>query len=217
MTKEQIQELINAEIYNLLHPNVEIVSLDNPIPRFACAGDAAVDLRASLNRIRTEFFDGAYLQTRADDLHEQLQDAFEQDDRKAVNEIWAQIDASKADGTYNNITAIVIKPGGTCLVPTGLFTAFNENYVLDITPRSGLALKPHITIPNSPGKVDSKYRDEIGVIITNEGRQNFIIRHGDKISQGQFSIKCTPNFIVKKDPSELSGESRGGGFGHTGI
>ena len=61
------------------------------------------------------------------------------------------------------------------------------------------------------------YRSEIGLILDNEGNEDFVIHQGDKIAQMQFSIKCTPNFVQKQSPAELSGPNRGGGFGHTGM
>lgn len=216
MTEAQIQEIVDKRIYDLLHPTVEIVSLDNPLPTFATPGDAAVDVMASVKRVKTELMQHAYLLTREMEIHEQLDDAMQQEDREIVNQLWDMLD-SLSEEQKNEVVAIVIKPGGHCLVPTGLFTSFPADYVEDVMPRSGLALKKRITMTNSPGKIDSGFRSEIGLILDNEGNEDFVIHQGDRIAQMQFSIKCTPNFVRKSDPSELSGPDRGGGFGHTGM
>lgn len=210
---ERVEKILNEKIYDLLHPAVEIVSLDNPIPTYATPGDAGADIRASVMRVQTQFMDKAYIVTDKDELYDQLNLAFDKDDRIAMEELYKQIDALKEETPV----AIVIKPGGHCLIPTGLFTSFPDIYVADIVPRSGIALKKRITVTNSPGKVDARYRNEWGIIVDNEGSEDFVIRQGDKIAQVQFSLKCQAQFIVKQSVDELSGEDRGGGFGHTGV
>jgi dUTP pyrophosphatase len=201
---------VKEAIYRLLHPTVEIVSLDNPVPEYATPGDAGADIRASINRIQIQFMKNAYIKTNVDFLHDELEEAFQQENKDIVNQLWEIIDE-----TEEQPEAIVIKPGGHCLVPTGIFTAFPELYVADIVPRSGLALKMRITITNSPGKIDCGYRNEWGLIIDNEGDKDFIIRQGDRIAQVQFSLKCQANFVQVANVEELSGIDRGGGFGHT--
>ena len=89
---------------------------------------------------------------------------------------------------------------------------------LAITPRSGLALKHRISIPNSPGIVDSDYRDEVKVIIENRGENDFIINAGDRICQGLilFAPKPKIEFITEEEFNKNTTE-RTGGFGSTGI
>ena len=210
---ELIDKRVEEKINDLLHPIVEIVSLDNPIPSYATPGDAGADIRASVSRVQTQFMHKAYVVTDKDELYTALDEAFTKNDRAAMDRIYDQIDALKVETPV----AIVIEPGGHCLVPTGIFTSFPDNYVADIVPRSGIALKKRITITNSPGKIDARYRNEWGIIVDNDGSENFIIRQGDKIAQVQFSLKCQANFVVKQDVNQLSGEDRGGGFGHTGV
>lgn len=216
MSDPEISELIDQKvkeaIYELLNPTVQIVSLDNDIPVYANPGDAGADIRASLKRVQTQFMKDAYLKTNIDFLYDDLEEAFQKDDRQEVERLWGLIDTTGVE-----TEAIVIKPGGHCLIPTGLFTAFPDIYVADIVPRSGVALKKRITVTNSPGKIDARYRDEWGIILDNEGDEDFIIRQGDKIAQVQFSLKCQAKFVKVNNVEDLPKENRGGGFGHTGI
>jgi dUTP pyrophosphatase len=110
---------------------------------------------------------------------------------------------------------IVIEPGQTGLVPTGLMIAVPNGYEAQIRPRSGLALEHSITVPNSPGTVDPDYRGEVKVILLNLGSDPFRICRGMRIAQMvivpavQASIK-----VVKELPATDRGE---GGFGHSGT
>ena len=110
--------------------------------------------------------------------------------------------------------SIELKPGESCLVPTGLSVAFPEEYEIQIRPRSGLAAKNNISVLNTPGTIDSDYRGEIKVILFNHGNQNFKISNNDRIAQ----MILTP--VIKMDleeTNELPGSIRGeGGFGSTG-
>tara|TARA_B100000989_G_scaffold225381_1_gene172660 strand:+ start:246 stop:683 length:438 start_codon:yes stop_codon:yes gene_type:complete len=109
---------------------------------------------------------------------------------------------------------IELKPGESCLVPTGLSVAFTEEYEIQIRPRSGLAAKNNISILNTPGTIDSDYRGEIKVILFNHGNKNFKINNNDRIAQ----MILTP--VMKMDieeTNELPESIRGaGGFGSTG-
>jgi dUTP pyrophosphatase len=109
---------------------------------------------------------------------------------------------------------IKLKPGKSCLVPTGLSVAFSKEYEIQIRPRSGLAAKNNITVLNTPGTIDSDYRGELKIILFNHGNENFIINNNDRIAQ----MVLTP--IVKmelEETNELPETIRGeGGFGSTG-
>ena len=109
----------------------------------------------------------------------------------------------------------LLKPGEIVLVSTGLKFEVPEGYELQIRPKSGLALKYGITMPNSPGTIDAGYRGELGVIIINHGKEDFKINPGDKIAQAILNkIEKAEIKIVE----ELSETSRGdGGFGSTGF
>jgi dUTP pyrophosphatase len=110
--------------------------------------------------------------------------------------------------------AVTLAPGARALVPTGLRIEIPAGYEAQIRPRSGLALKHGITIPNAPGTIDSDYRGPLGVILLNMGEAPFVIRHGDRIAQ----IVVAPVVRAGFDPVEaLTGSERGaGGFGSTG-
>ena len=108
----------------------------------------------------------------------------------------------------------VIPPGGRALVPTGLRIALPEDYEAQIRPRSGLALKHGVTLPNSPGTIDADYRGEIGVILMNLGQEPFVVEPGDRIAQ---MIVAPVTRVAWSEAEELDATERGeGGFGSTG-
>ncbi len=110
---------------------------------------------------------------------------------------------------------VTLGPGARALVPTGLRLAIPEGYEVQLRPRSGLALKHGITLPNTPGTIDSDYRGPLGVIVMNAGDAPFTIAHGDRIAQ----MVVAPVLRARFDPVEaLEDTARGtGGFGSTGV
>ena len=109
---------------------------------------------------------------------------------------------------------LVIEPGQTALVPTGLMIAVPEGYEAQIRPRSGLALEHGITVPNSPGTVDPDYRGEVKVILLNLGSDSFRISRGMRIAQMVIVPAVQASIRVV---GELPPTDRGdGGFGHSG-
>jgi len=110
---------------------------------------------------------------------------------------------------------VTIAPGGRALVPTGIRIAIPEGFEVQVRPRSGLALKQGITIPNSPGTIDSDYRGPVGVILMNAGDAPVHIAHGDRIAQ----LVVAP--VVRAafgEVAALDETARGaGGFGSTGV
>tara|TARA_A100001037_G_C14865649_1_gene507217 strand:+ start:312 stop:749 length:438 start_codon:yes stop_codon:yes gene_type:complete len=109
---------------------------------------------------------------------------------------------------------INLKPGKSCLVPTGLSVAFPKEYEIQIRPRSGLAAKNNISVLNTPGTIDSDYRGEIKIILFNHGSENFIINKNDRVAQ----MVLTPVMEMElEEANELPKSVRGeGGFGSTG-
>lgn len=106
-------------------------------------------------------------------------------------------------------------PGGRALVPTGLRLAVPEGHELQIRPRSGLALKHGITLPNAPGTIDADYRGPLGIIILNAGEADFEIVHGMRIAQGVIAPVVQVAFALM---DALDDTPRGaGGFGSTGV
>ena len=101
------------------------------------------------------------------------------------------------------------------LVKTGLFMAVPSGYEAQIRPRSGLALKNGISVLNSPGTIDADYRGEIGVILINLSKEDFIINDGDRIAQMVISKFEQASW---KPVEQLDQTNRGtGGFGSTGV
>jgi dUTP pyrophosphatase len=109
---------------------------------------------------------------------------------------------------------LTLKPGERALVPTGLRIGLPEGFEAQIRPRSGLAIKHGIILPNSPGTIDADYRGEIRIIIANLGQEPFTINRGDRIAQMIISPVTKVTWEVC---DTLDQTARGeGGFGHTG-
>ena len=124
-------------------------------------------------------------------------------------DVYAKLD----DGVYS----VTIDPGEAKLIKTGMFTEIPEGYEIQIRPRSGLALKYSISIPNSPATLDSDYRGEIGVILINHGKKPFEVKNGDRIAQLVLNKVEQINWIPVNSLEDLSKTERGlGGFGSTG-
>ncbi len=113
---------------------------------------------------------------------------------------------------------VVIVPGGRELIPTGFALAIPPGYEGQIRPRSGLALRHGITLPNAPGTIDADYRGEIQVILHNASDAPFVVRRGERIAQLVISPVLRPVFEEVDDADALGRTGRGaGGFGHTGV
>ena len=109
---------------------------------------------------------------------------------------------------------IIIYPGKTKIIPTGISLAIPNNYEIQIRPRSGLAIKKGISVLNTPGTVDSDYRGEIKIILINLSKKRFIVNSGDRIAQMILCPVVKGKFKeVKKLPKTVRGK---GGFGSTG-
>lgn len=109
---------------------------------------------------------------------------------------------------------ITLRPGSRHAVATGFAVAIPPGYEIQVRPRSGLALKHGITVPNTPGTIDSDYRGELKVIMINLSDDNFSIQRGDRIAQ----LVLAPVTVAGWDEVEdLDETARGtGGFGSTG-
>ncbi len=109
---------------------------------------------------------------------------------------------------------VTILPGERKLVPTGICLAIPHLYEVQIRPRSGLALKNGITLPNSPGTIDSDYRGELQVILLNSGQEPFVVKRGMRIAQMIVApvVKASFQIVDNLDDTVRSA----GGFGHTG-
>ena len=110
---------------------------------------------------------------------------------------------------------VTLPPGGRALVPTGLAIALPPGYELQVRPRSGLALKHGIVLPNSPGTVDSDYRGELQVIVLNAGDAPFTVERGMRIAQ---AVLAPVVRLAWREADSLDETARGaGGFGSAGT
>jgi dUTP pyrophosphatase len=110
---------------------------------------------------------------------------------------------------------LVIEPGGIVLVPTGLAVAIPEGFEGQVRPRSGLAVKHGISLPNTPATIDSDYRGEIRVPMINLGREAFRVSRGMRIAQFVVApvVRVTWDEVADLPPTARAG----GGFGHSGV
>ncbi len=110
---------------------------------------------------------------------------------------------------------VILLPGKSVLIPTGIRVEIPEGYEIQVRPRSGLALKHQITVLNTPGTIDADYRGEVGVILINHSSEPFKISRGMRIAQLVLAAALRASFVQKQQ--ELTATARGeGGFGHTG-
>ncbi|MBR9699515.1 dUTP diphosphatase [Candidatus Woesearchaeota archaeon] len=108
----------------------------------------------------------------------------------------------------------ILKPGEHKIIKTGIKIAVPVGYEAQVRPKSGLALKHGLSIVNTPGTVDSGYRGEVGVIVINHGKEDFLVKKNIKIAQMIINKIEQANLIEVK---ELDDTARGeGGFGSTG-
>lgn len=109
---------------------------------------------------------------------------------------------------------VTIAPGSRHAVATGLSVAIPHGYEIQVRPRSGLAFKHGITVPNTPGTIDSDYRGELKVLLINHGGEGFAIARGDRVAQ---LVVAPVTQGVWQEVEELDATERGtGGFGSTG-
>ncbi|MBO4635856.1 MAG: dUTP diphosphatase [Clostridiales bacterium] len=130
---------------------------------------------------------------------------------------------------------IIVRPGESVLVPTGLKMAIPYGYEVQIRPRSGISYKTPLRVPNSPGTIDCGYRDEVNVIIYNASVREeaseeepfdlktkgcrhgtYIIHAGDRVAQMVFAKVEYADLQTVESVSDI-GNDRGGGFGHSGV
>ncbi|MGB1643903.1 MAG: dUTP diphosphatase [Ilumatobacteraceae bacterium] len=111
--------------------------------------------------------------------------------------------------------SIVIRSGGgRVLMPTGIAVAIPLGWAGFVLPRSGLALKHGLSVVNSPGLIDSAYRGELKVVLINtDPTDDYEVTRGDRIAQ---LVLQRVGEVTWNEVDELSGDDRGGGFGHSG-
>ena len=120
----------------------------------------------------------------------------------------------RANFAPDDRAGILLAPGKWRLIPTGLSVEIPSGFEMQIRPRSGLALKHGISLPNTPGTIDSDYRGPLAVILINLGQEPVTIAHGDRIAQIVVAPVVQAAF---EEVAALSETERGsGGFGSTG-
>ncbi|MAM62726.1 dUTP diphosphatase [Maritimibacter sp. UBA3975] len=117
--------------------------------------------------------------------------------------------------TEDRAAGLTLAPMERRIVPTGLRVEIPEGYEMQIRPRSGLALRHGLSLPNTPGTIDSDYRGPLGVLLVNFGAEPYTIGHGDRIAQ---AIVAPVVQAVYEVAGALGESQRGaGGFGSTGT
>lgn len=111
-------------------------------------------------------------------------------------------------------SGVTISPGAIALIPCGFAMAVPVGYEAQVRPRSGLAVKHGISMPNAPGTIDADYRGQVQVPLINHGKEPFAVTRGMRIAQ--MIVKPVPR-VTWEAVTELPATTRGeGGFGHTG-
>ena len=165
--------------------SVKVINRGNQsLPKFETSGSAGADVRADFSRIQ-----------------------------EYPIKVYGGAEVIAAGEAYEKVM-IKLTPHSRALIPTGLFMAVPSGYEMQVRPRSGLALKEGLTVINTPGTVDSDYRNEVGIVIINTSTEDRFIEDGERIAQ--LVIKEAPQFEWK-EVKELDTTDRNlGGFGSTG-
>ena len=115
----------------------------------------------------------------------------------------------------DRVAGLTLAPMARVIVATGLRVEIPLGFEMQIRPRSGLALKHGISLPNTPGTIDSDYRGPLGVLLVNLGAEPYLIHHGDRIAQAVIAPVIQARFAAV---DSLDQTARGaGGFGSTGV
>lgn len=175
---------------------VQVINLsNNKLPQYETTMSAGMDVRADFSRVAVD------------------------NPIKAFGDCEVVFASPKMDG--NKVTMLRLDPGARALIPTGLRIALpvaNSDheflYECQVRPRSGLALKKGITVLNTPGTIDADYRNEIGVVVINQGHEAVWIEDGERIAQLVFAAVARAEW---EEVARLDETDRKGGFGHTGT
>src|SRR5690349_16114578 len=116
--------------------------------------------------------------------------------------VYSTVNSAGMDLSSGSLKEIVIEPMSTIAVPTNLIVEIPHGYEAQIRPRSGLALKHNIGIINSPGTIDSDYRGEVKILLTNFGKEPFSVKFGERIAQMVISKIEQVNIMLVEDLSD---------------
>lgn len=120
-------------------------------------------------------------------------------------------------GESHPTTMLRLEPGSRAIIPTGIYTSIPEDYEIQLRPRSGLAIKKGLNLINCVGTIDCSYKSEIGIPVVNQGLETIWIEDGERIAQAVLNKISRISWETVSNLSELKGDDRGGGFGHTGT
>ncbi|MEI6756462.1 MAG: dUTP diphosphatase [Chlorobium sp.] len=135
--------------------------------------------------------------------------------KKASLPVYATAHAAGMDISACLDEPVILEPFSTALIPSGFSIELPEGYEAQLRPRSGLALRSMISLPNTPATIDADYRGEVKVILINYGKAPFTVCHGDRIAQ---MVVARVEQVHFEEVDELGSTVRGdGGFGHTGT
>ncbi len=135
--------------------------------------------------------------------------------KQAIVPVYATAHAAGMDISACLDAPVTLQPFSTMLIPSGFAIELPEGYEAQLRPRSGLALRSMISLPNSPATIDADYRGEVKVILINYGKDPFMVSHGDRIAQ---MVVARVEQVQFDEVEELGSTVRGeGGFGHTGT
>ena len=135
--------------------------------------------------------------------------------KQAVLPVYATAHAAGMDISACLDVPVTIEPSATALIPSGFALELPEGYEAQLRPRSGLALRSLISLPNTPATIDADYRGEVKVILINHGKSPFTVNHGDRIAQ---MVVAKVEQLSFEEVGELCTTVRGeGGLGHTGT
>lgn len=136
---------------------------------------------------------------------------------KSNNELpeYATVQSAGMDLRANIESPITLKPLERRLIPTGLYISLPAGYEAQVRPRSGLALKKGITVLNTPGTIDADYRGEIGIILINLSKEDFVVENGERIAQ-MVIAHCEQGDLIQVEVLDETDRSSGG-FGHSGV
>ena len=180
----------NSKEFRDVMTDVEVVNISkNPLPEYVEDWDAGCDVRVDFSRVTPD----EPLKTKGN-----CQFIFE-------NEV-------------HLVKGFVLDPKSRAIIPTGLFVSIPKGYEIQVRPRSGLSFKVGLTLINSPGTIDCRYRDEVGLIVVNDGFEPIVITDGERIGQLVLNKVEFINWISKESVKQFSDQSdRGGGTGHSGT
>jgi dUTP pyrophosphatase len=135
--------------------------------------------------------------------------------QKAILPAYATAHAAGMDLSACLDSPVIVAPHAAELIPAGFAIELPEGFEAQLRPRSGLALRYLISLPNTPATIDADYRGEVKIILINHGSEPFTVNHGDRIAQ---MVVTRVDHVLFEEVEALSDTPRGtGGFGHTGI